>query len=166
MDLTGHKFGRLTVINVSHKNKCNQKMWECVCDCGNHKIVNHYDIIYGKTRSCGCLRKEITASSKTTHGYKHTRLYRVWCNIKKRCNCKSYIQYEYYGGRGIKLCEEWNNDFAIFHDWSMANGYDENAKRGECTIDRIDVNGNYEPSNCRWVSMAEQNRNKRNSRKE
>ena len=141
-------------------------MWKCKCDCGNEKIVRGSDLTTRKTSSCGCYRKEKTSVTHTIHGGKNSRLYAVWCDIKQRCNNSNNPIYKYYGERGIKLCEEWTNDFNVFREWAIKNGYDENAKRGKCTIDRIDVNGNYEPSNCRWVSMAEQNLNKRNTRKE
>jgi len=90
------------------------------------------------------------------HGGKHTRIYTIWCNIIQRCNNPNYTQYEHYGGRGIRMCDEWRNSFEVFRDWAMSNGYADNL-----TIDRIDNNGNYEPSNCRFVCMITQARNKR-----
>ena len=90
-----------------------------------------------------------------------TRLYNVWCGIKGRCDTPTNTAYKYYGGRGISICREWADSFVAFRDWALANGYDESAERGTCTIDRIDPDGDYEPSNCRWVDMSVQNRNKR-----
>ena len=94
---------------------------------------------------------------------KNTRLYYIWSSMKKRCFNENEPSYLQYGGRGISVCNEWKENFKAFHDWALENGYDENSERGECTIDRIDVNGDYEPSNCRWVSMKEQSRNRRNT---
>lgn len=164
-NLIGQRFGRLVVESFSHSNKSGNSMWNCKCDCGNTKVVCGSWLNNGAVSSCGCYRKEKTALLKKSHGFKGTRLYNVWCNIKQRCNNPSYYQFEYYGGRGISICKEWNDSFQAFHDWAIENGYDENAKRGECTIDRIDVNGNYSPDNCRWVSMVVQNRNQRKRRK-
>lgn len=155
-DLTGQKFGYLTVVKTFRKNK--RTYCECICKCGN-KIVTRKDaLVNSRTISCGCLHKEksriIARKIFTTHGLRHSRLYGIWCGIKKRClntNCKSYKD---YGGRGITICDEWKKDFKTFYDWSMANGYQEIL-----SIDRIDVNGNYEPSNCRWSDKKTQNRN-------
>lgn len=98
------------------------------------------------------------------HGKRNTRLYNVWGLMKNRCNCITNDNYHNYGGRGIKVCDEWQNNFMNFYTWAMKNGYDETAKRGECTLDRIDVNGNYEPSNCRWVNSKIQSNNTRYNR--
>ena len=172
IDLTGQKFGRLTVVSFSSKDKNHHLYWNCVCECGTNRRVAGCALKRGLTQSCGCLSREKASFrakqrqkteqrlTRKTHGLKHCRLYGVWSDIKKRCNNPNSHIYKHYGGRGISICDEWSNNFKAFYDWAMANGYDENAQKGECTIDRIDVNGNYEPSNCRWVSMEVQAKNK------
>lgn len=177
-DLTGQRFGRLTVLHTEGRNNQGKYKWLCLCDCGNTTVVTGTYLTHGDTRSCGCLHTDIliehnkkpekkkstsahNAIYKKKHGGRNSRLYRVWGGMKKRCFDTNSPAYKHYGGRGITVCEEWRSDFAAFRAWAMQNGYDENAKRGDCTIDRIDVNGNYTPDNCRWVSVAVQNRNKR-----
>ena len=155
IDLTGFKFGRLTVIErAATVNK--HTMWLCKCDCGKEIIVDAYNIKTGHTLSCGCLQRERTSKANTIHGKRITRLYRIWVCMKNRCYQQSYHAFKHYGGRGITVCGEWLNDFQAFYEWSMANGYKENL-----TIDRIDNDKGYSPSNCRWVTMKEQNKNKR-----
>lgn len=166
-DLTGQRFGRLVVIKRA-ANKKRAVCWECLCDCGKTHIVRSTELCSGKTKSCGCLNKENTIQRNTKHGGKTRanadRLYYVWQKMRLRCCDEKDKSYKNYGGRGISVCDEWRNDYAAFKAWALANGYNENAKRGQCTLDRIDVNGNYCPENCRWVSMAEQQQNKRNNR--
>lgn len=172
-DLKGQKFGRLTAIKVvPERSNGNGAYWECLCDCGKSVTVIASSLKRGNTRSCGCLHQEQlehidrSAINHKKHGAyakqkQVERLYSVWKGMKNRCYQKNNSAYKYYGGRGIKMCEEWKNDYATFRNWAMKNGYNSNGSRGECTIDRIDNNGNYEPSNCRFVSMSVQNMNKR-----
>lgn len=155
----------LTVIEYVGKDKFNNALWRCKCDCGNEIDVTATDLVSGHTRSCGCLMRETSAKMLTTHGKSKERLYTVWQGMLGRCNRPSSEAYKNYGGRGIKVCDEWANDYEVFRDWAYANGYDENAERNQCTIDRIDVNGNYEPSNCRWADAKTQASNQRPRKK-
>lgn len=162
INLTGDRFGRLTVLNRVGKDKYNNVMWECKCDCGKTIITRGSNLRNGKTKSCGCLHIESARSlSKlnTKHNKINTRLYHIWQCMKSRCYYKRNNRYKYYGERGIKVCNEWLNDFMSFYTWSISHGYKDNL-----TIDRIDCNGNYEPNNCRWTSNKQQQRNKHNNR--
>ncbi len=163
-DLTGEKYGRLIVVECTGRNKHGRPLWLCECECNNKIIVSSPRLLSGNTKSCGCLREEAIAQRNTKHGLKEARLYEVWKNMKKRCYNPQTPNYKHYGGRGISVCDEWRHNFQAFFDWAMENGYDETAPRGETTIDRIDVNGNYEPDNCRWITIAEQQRNKRTNK--
>ena len=165
-DITGQRFGRLTAIERLPEKSNGSYLWRCKCDCGNETIVSTKCLNSGNTKSCGCLRDEKIALVNKTHGKASangkSRLYKVWIGMRQRCNDPNHTSYHNYGGRGIRVCQEWD-DFEAFESWAMSHGYNPDAKTQECTIDRIDVNGNYEPSNCRWVSAEFQAHNKRNS---
>ena len=164
-DLTGQKFGRLTVISqngFTSPNKYGQRhaIWYCKCDCGNY-IERTTDVLKRGKSSCGCREKEVLrdmSRKNTTHNMTHTRLYRIYKGMISRCYYKSSQRYNAYGGRGIKVCDEWKNDRSKFFDWAINNGYKE-----DLTIERINVNGNYEPSNCCWIPMSEQYKNKQSN---
>lgn len=169
-DLTGQRFGRLTVIEYAGKrvspNGTTSTMWKCKCDCGNIKDVRQGNLRNGTTQSCGCWHKEQVGEIHKTHGLSHEnkRLYRVWKNMRRRCSCPQDKSYERYGGRGISVCEEWQNSFEAFYKWSIANGYKEDiaeSGKNRLSIDRINNDGNYEPDNCRWVDDYIQSSNKR-----
>ena len=155
-DITGQRFGRLTVICREGTNRNRASTWRCMCDCGSEIVAVGSNLRTGWSQSCGCIRKERLIK----HGKRKSRLWAVWMGIRRRCNKPYDPAYHNYGGRGITICDEWN-DFQAFHDWAMASGYDENAPKGQCTIDRIDNNKGYCPEKCRWVDMKTQNSNRR-----
>lgn len=160
-DITNHRFGRLLVIRFIEyrgKNK-DRAFWECVCDCGNRKEAYAGSLFVGDLKSCGCLAKDITLSSHTTHGLTNhsSGIYKIWTGIIQRCTNPKSNAFKYYGGRGIKICDEWVNSVESFFKYVG----DRPSKLH--TIDRIDSNGNYEPGNVRWATKAEQQQNKRNT---
>lgn len=146
LDISGQKFGKLTAISRAENNDHGRTVWLCKCDCGNEKLILQGALRQGLTKSCGCLR----------HGQRGTRLYNIWAHMKQRCNDPNSNRYRLYGAKGITVCAEWSSDFMAFHDWARENGYDDSL-----TIDRINVNGNYEPHNCRWIPASEQSKNRR-----
>lgn len=160
----GQKFGRLTVISLHHISiKKDEKRirkrfyYLCKCDCGKEIVVEKWNLKTNHTISCGCFSNEL--KRHFIHGLSKNRIYGIWGGIKNRCLNKNEPIYCRYGGRGITVCDEWRNDFTSFYNWSIENGY-----REDLTIDRIDNNGNYEPSNCRWVTMKEQCSNRSSTR--
>ena len=162
-NLKDKKFNKLTVIDFAY-NKNGRTYWKCKCDCGNITIVEAYKLKTGHTKACGCLgeyNKKHLYQYSIKHHLMDTRLYRTWQNMKRRCDTPLTDSYKYYGARGIKVCDEWldkEEGFLNFYNWAMTNGYKDNL-----TIDRIDVNGNYEPNNCRWVTQSENCRNRNNN---
>lgn len=167
-DLKGQKFGRLTALYTVPNNNYRTR-WHCVCDCGNTKDVLQQNLVNGHVRSCGCLlverNKEKLAvlnesMQRESHHETKTRLYHIWINIKSRCFDEGSTAFKHYGGRGITVCREWATSYLSFKEWAIANGYSD-----ELSIDRINVDGNYCPENCRWVSGSIQQFNKRKPRR-
>lgn len=165
-DLTGQRFGRWTVLYQAESRRDSRGyplvMWHCLCDCGVEKDVLGETLRNGRSKSCGCLAKAISAKVASgtfkTHGQSKTRLYKIWAGIKKRCNNENSSNYKNYGGRGITVCDAWM-EFEPFKEWAVKNGYAD-----DLSIDRIDVNGNYEPTNCRWVTKVAQANNRTTSK--
>lgn len=152
VDLSGQKYNKLLIVERRGSDQLGHTLWLCKCDCGNYKICRGDKVKTGGIKSCGCNNRQ------SSHGLCNHRLYTIFSRMKDRCYNKNASNYKYYGARGIKICDDWLTDFIRFYAWSMENGY-----KGNLTIDRIDVNGNYEPDNCRWVTHLEQQHNKTNS---
>jgi hypothetical protein len=166
VDISNKKFGKLLAVKRC-TNMSGKTAWECKCDCGNITFVTTSNLTCNRIRSCGCLKIKQLLERSTTHNQRHTVLYSVWRGLRQRCNNPKHASYHNYGGRGITVCEEWDKSFQAFYDWSYANGYSTENQKNEklkLTIDRIDNNGNYEPSNCRWVDRKTQTRNMRTTR--
>lgn len=162
-DLTGRRFGRLIVLERtdSHikKNGDKQTAFLCRCDCGNVRKVLAYNLKNGHTLSCGCLSFEHRTKARTKHGETGTRLYRIWHHMKERCNDNKNARFTDYGGRGIKVCNEWQCSYETFREWATSNGYTDML-----TLDRKNNNDGYCPENCRWVTAKEQANNTRKNR--
>nr|DAG87323.1 MAG TPA: hypothetical protein [Herelleviridae sp.] len=168
VSLIGQKFGRLTVLSDAGV-KGGRTYSNCLCDCGNMVIVSNKHLKNGHTKSCGCYKNDLISrigkkTGKTNikkaqkqahennkkHQMSGTRIYRIWSQIKQRCQNEKSSHYQYYGGKGICICDEWKNNFQAFEQWATNNGYADNL-----TIDRVNSNKNYEPSNCRWIPKSE-----------
>jgi len=158
LDITGHRFGRLEVVEFAGYDKHKSVTWRCKCECGNETVVRSDHLRYGKTSSCGCLKAEESAKrgrDNATHGMWNTRLYHCWQHMKQRCDgTGNEANRKRYYDRGITVCEEWLNSFETFMEWALNNGY-----KDSLTLDRIDNDGNYEPFNCRWADTLTQQNN-------
>lgn len=160
-NIIGEKHGLLEVLSFekSEKKKNHWRYYyKCKCECGKIKIINRDSLVSNKTQSCGCLKKQRVKEANSKHSLSQTRIYKIYKDIKKRCYNPKSSNYKIYGGKGVVMCEEWLNNFMNFYNWSIKNNYNDSL-----TIDRIDVNGNYEPSNCRWTTMKQQANNKTNN---
>ena len=165
IDLTGNTYGRLKVVELAGKNSKGKLLWRCECKCGNEAVIIGENLKTRVTTSCGCYRKEVEVVAGVTHGLsrkngKTDRVYSIWLDMKKRCSNPKNKEYKNYGGRGIRVCNDWASDYVKFYEWAMINGYSD-----KLTLDRIDVDKNYGPDNCKWSTWIEQGRNKRLSPK-
>lgn len=160
-DLTGLDFGYLHVISRAPNDKDGSTYWNCRCVCGTEKVISGHSLRRGITKSCGCMTRKLCSNSHIRHGgasayatKEDSKLYKVWSSMKSRCNNETSQAYQHYGGRNIHVCEEWDNSFEAFRTWAFNNGY-----RVGLSIDRIDVNGDYCPDNCRWTDYVTQANN-------
>lgn len=157
-NLVGSKINNLTILGIDNKTKSGQYYLKCKCDCGNIKSFRSSRLLNNQIKTCGCLNKGYKYGDKHNLSRKYSKIYSIWNTMKHRCLNPNFSKYKNYGHRGISICDEWKDNFPNFLNWSLNNGYQENL-----TLDRVDVNGNYEPSNCRWVSQKDQQRNRTNT---
>ena len=165
-DLSGQKFGKLTAIRyIPIKDRENKRRnWLCLCECGNYTQVSGDKLISGHTKSCGCAVVEHISNVNRKYEYVSKRLYSVYKSMMNRCYNPKDREYKNYGGRGITVCDEWNSEYGYdaFSKWALnESNYDVNADRGQCTLDRVDIDKGYSPYNCRWITNKEQQNNKR-----
>ena len=160
MNLKGKRYGKLVVLERAPNGSGGMTRWMCLCDCGNKKEVMAKHLKSGAISDCGCERSKRMTQRNLKHGDSGTKLYNTWCHMRSRCNNPNGIDYPDYGGRGIRVCDEWENSYEAFREWALKSGYQETKK---ISIDRINVNGDYEPENCRWVDDYTQANNKRDN---
>jgi hypothetical protein len=158
LNLNGQKFGKLSVVSPC-ESRGGALYWVCLCECGNVVTIKGANLVFGITKSCGCLQKEMLKARRTTHGHSGTQAYYTWFAIIKRCYNKDRVEYKNYGARGITVCEEWRSDPTLFCAWMVEKGY-----RKGLTVERINNDGNYSPQNCRLATRKEQSRNTRTNR--
>lgn len=158
-NLAGEIFGRLTVVESDHVDERGRTYWLCECNCSQHTqlVVREDSLLRGNTTSCGCKHRESARNRSTKHGLCGTPLHNAWKNMMQRCENPHDKQYRLYGGRGVRICENWHN-FEYFKNWALDNGYEVGL-----TIDRRNNNEGYDPDNCRWVSQVTQQNNRRNN---
>ena len=162
-DITGKRYGRLTVVRRWEKLPTGHSKWLCVCDCGNTKIVEDSNLKHSDKISCGCWRKELYIENAKWRGESHTPLFQIWQSMINRCTKPNAQNYKYYGGRGIQVCDDWIdpiNGYFLFKGWALTNGYEDGL-----SIERIDYDGNYTPENCKWIPLNEQSKNTRRAHK-
>lgn len=155
-NLQRQRFGRLMVLAVGQPSPSGRTRWQCICDCGEAALIQATNLKNGHTVSCGCLRRESTSKRRKKHGFSNERLYNAWLSMRRRCESESSHAYKWYGGRGIKVCDRWQ----LFENFMKDMGTPPSPKH---SLDRIDCDGNYEPGNCRWATMKDQQRNRRNN---
>ena len=154
VELTGKVFGYLTVIKREGSDNSGRAVWMYKCICGKFKTARGKDLVQGKITSCGCMKGKLNE----THGLTNSKIYKTWISMKMRCENKNANGYKNYGGRGIAICEDWKDNFVSFYKWATENNY-----KKELSIDRINNDGNYEPSNCRWADRITQQNNTRSN---
>ena len=157
IDMTGQRYNRLTVVEIVEGSAPVKSYWKCVCDCGNVTFVSGANLRSGAVKSCGCLRKDIKTTLR--HNMTGTRLYNVWASMKNRCYNPNQASYKNYGGRGIHMCEDWRKTPDKFFEWAMGSGYSD-----DLTIERIDVDKDYCPENCKWIPFNTQQSNRTSCR--